>query len=130
MNNYKLLPGLIHRMRINANGFVRRFFWLLLLVAIAGLADMLTTIHVMLRDGARAEAHPAIRFVATLFGPVAGPILGKTCQLACVVLVAIYLRPWAVYLLVLVAFLYGWAAWYNLWGYRIYTPALLKYLPL
>ena len=116
MNNDKLLPSLIHRMQINANGFVRRFFWLLLLVVTAALADVLTTIHVMLHDGATAEAHPAIRFVATLFGPVAGPILGKACQLACVVLVAIYLRPWAVYLLVLVAFLYGWAAWYNLWG--------------
>jgi len=44
------------------------------------------------------------------------------------IVVTVFLRRWAVYILVPLIILYGWAAWYNLYGYEVYYPRLLQIL--
>jgi len=116
------------RLRENGRGYVRRYWVWLVLTVLAALADMATTIHFMRAAGPQAEGHPAIRLVSMALGPVLGPVLGKLCQLAVVILLTVYLRRHALYIFVAVIILYAWAAWYNLWGCDLYCPRLLDWL--
>jgi len=104
------------RMRENSEGYVRELRFFLVAAAAASLADMAATIWFMLQDGVGAELHPVVRLVSYVLGPVLGPVVGKTCQFAAVVLVTIYFRKWAKYIFVLVILLYAFASWYNIWG--------------
>jgi len=112
----QMIERMAGRLRANWRGYVRQWWVFLVLTALAALADMGTTIHFMRTAGAEAEGHPAVRVVSLAFGPVLGPILGKLCQLAVVILLTVYLRRYALYIFVAVIILYAWAAWYNLWG--------------
>jgi hypothetical protein len=94
----------------------------------AGL-DLVSTMAFMLRDGVEGEAHPVIRLVAQVCGPVLGPIVGKVCQLAALAAVTLYARPLAIPIFVAVIILYTWAAWYNVWGGEWYVPRWMYYLP-
>lgn len=116
------------RLRDNWPGYLRRYRVWLLLTLLAALADAATTVYFMLSAGPQAEGHPAIRLVSTVLGPVLGPMVGKLCQLAVVVLLTVYLRRHALYIFVAVIILYTWAAWYNLWGGDLYYPRLLQWL--
>jgi hypothetical protein len=78
-------------------------------------------------DGLDQEVHPAVRIVSNIFGPVVGPVVGKVCQLAAILLVTIYLRPQAKYIFLIVAMLYSWAAWFNVWGRNIYVPRVFEW---
>jgi hypothetical protein len=111
----------IARLRANWCGYLREYRILLVLLGVAALADMLSTIYFMLIDGPGAERHPVIRAVSIVLGPVLGPIVGKLCQIATVLVVTVYLRRLALYILVAVIILYAWAAWYNI----VATPVLL-----
>ncbi len=101
---------------------------LLILTLLASLADMASTIHFMLVHGSSAEGHPVVRIVSHIFGPVLGPILGKATQFLVAVVVTVFLRHWTAYILIPLIILYGWAAWYNLWGHDVYYPRLLEIL--
>jgi len=124
----QMIERMAGRLRANWRGYVRHWWVFLALTALAGLADMATTIRFMLSSGSEGEGHPAIRLVSRAFGPVLGPILGKLCQFAVVILLTVYLRRCALYIFVTVIILYMWAAWYNVWGCELYYPRLLKWL--
>ena len=44
------------------------------------------------------------------------------------ILVTVFLRRWAVFIFLPIIILYGWAAWYNVWGHELYYPRLLELL--
>jgi hypothetical protein len=116
------------RLRDNWKGYVQQYRLLLVLVLLASLADMATTIHFMLVHGPQAEGHPVVRMISQAFGPIFGPVLGKTIQFVVAIVVTVFLRRWTAYILIPLIILYGWAAWYNLWGHEIYYPRLLQIL--
>jgi hypothetical protein len=124
----QVLEPLLFRLRTNANGFLKDLRYFLFSLVLAAAADAVTTIAIMMREGTEAELHPAVRLVSSFLGPIAGPILGKLCQLAAAVLVTLCFRRYAKVILVVVTFLYAWAAWYNLWGQDLYVPRVVKWL--
>jgi hypothetical protein len=122
------MDDIVARLRENWVGYVHEYRVFLVLVVLASLADMLSTIHFMLYAGPQAEFHPTVRFISVLFGPVLGPILGKAVQVTVIITLTVFLRRWAVFIFIPVIILYFWAAWYNVWGYHLYTPRLLHFL--
>jgi hypothetical protein len=95
---------------------------------VASIADAASTIHFMRTTGPEAEWHPTVRLVSYLFGPVAGPVLGKSAQVVTLVAVTVFLRRQAVFIFLPAIILYGWAAWYNIWGHDLYYPPILLIL--
>ncbi len=120
----------IQRLTFNYRGYWWRYRWFLLVTCMAAFADMLTTMRFMHTEGIEFELHPAIRIVAGLFGPFAGPALGKAAQIAAIILVTLYARRIASYVFVAATMMYGWAAWYNVSGREMYSPLLFEWLPL
>lgn len=125
MAQIRTIQDVVNRLRENSKGYIRKYFVYLVLTSLAAAADMVSTMYIMLLFGPEAERHPTIRLAATILGPFVGPIVGKLWQLATVITVTIYLRKWAVYIFATITFLYGWAAWYNIWGWNIYYPRIL-----
>jgi len=119
---------IVERLRTNWRGYIREYRVFLILTVLAALADGASTVYFMLRAGADAEGHPAVRLVSAVFGPILGPIVGKLCQFIVVVGLTVYLRRCAAYIFVAVIVLYTWAAWYNVWGCELYYPRLLDWL--
>lgn len=124
------IDDVVKRYRENWRGYVRRFGVLLAVTLLAALADAASTIYFMLVEGPEAESHPAVRFMASILGPVLGPLLGKACQFFVVIGLTVYLRRHALYIFVAVIILYTWAAWFNIWGRDLYYPRLLHWLDL
>ncbi len=116
------------RLRENWVGYVHEYRVFLVLVLLASLADMASTIHLMLYMGPQVEMHPTVRFAAEFLGPVVGPILGKALQITVIIILTVFLRRWAIFIFIPVIILYFWAAWYNVWGYQLYYPRLLHLL--
>jgi tetrahydromethanopterin S-methyltransferase subunit D len=100
------------------------------LLLVTGVADTISTIYFMTQTGAENEALPAIRFVSMFLGPIIGPIIGKICQYLAILAVTVFFRKQAVFIFIPVIVLYGWAAWYNIWGSQIYYPRLLHFIEL
>lgn len=128
MTQIKSFQDVVTTFRENEVGFVREYRLLLALVVLASLADMGSTIYFMLSRGPAAEGHPAVRMVSEAFGPILGPILGKSIQFFTTIGVTVFLRRWATFILIPVIILYAWAAWYNVWGYNLYLPRLVQWL--
>jgi hypothetical protein len=124
----KSAADIVGRFRTNWDGYVREYRVFLILTVLAALADAASTVYFMLQAGPDAEGHPAVRLVSAVFGPIAGPIVGKLCQFIVVVALTVYLRRWAAYIFVAVIILYTWAAWYNVWGCDLYYPRLPDWL--
>ena len=119
------------RFKRNWVGFCGRYWWLVLLFVVAVCCDGASTVRFMLRDGGVAdEVHPGVAFAASLFGPIVGPILGALGKAVAGILVAVYCRRVAVYILGVGTVLSFWAAWYNIWGVDMYVPRLLTLIPL
>jgi len=116
------------RFRENWIGYAHEYRFLLVLVVLASLADMASTMWFMLSRGLAAESHPAVRTISLVFGPVLGPILGKSAQFLTVIGVTVFLRRWALFIFIPVIILYAWAAWYNVWGHELYYPRLVQWL--
>jgi len=116
------------RLRENWVGYVHEYRVFLVLVVLASLADMASTIHFMLYAGPQAEVHPTVRFASEFFGPWLGPMLGKAIQFTVIIVLTVFLRRWAIFIFIPVIILYSWAAWYNVWGYLLYYPRLLHLL--
>jgi len=91
--------------------------------------DAGSTMYFMLREGPEAEMHIAIRFVSEIFGPIAGPLIGAVGKAVAGVLVGIYIRRFAAYIFVTASIISFWAAWYNMWGFRLYTPIIVQWFP-
>ena len=114
----------------NSQGFWKTYWLLLILYVMALLADGLSTIHFMLRDGIDGtELHPAVSFAAKIFGPIYGPLIGVIGKLLAGIIVAIYWRRIAWIILLVVIILSTWAAWYNIWGWQYYTPTVYLWWP-
>ena len=128
MSQLKTFGDVRTRFRENWPGYVRRYRVLLILTFLASLADMASTIHFMLNHGPAAEGHPVVRAVSLVLGPILGPMLGKAVQFLVAIVVTVFLRRWAAYILIPLIILYAWAAWFNLWGYEVYYPRLLQML--
>jgi len=128
MSQMRSLDDIRIRLRENWDGYVREYRVFLVLLLLASLADMASTIHFMIQRGAGAELHPTVRFVSYLFGPVLGPMFGKAVQVVVVVVLTIFFRRRAIFIFIPVIILYAWAAWYNVWGHHLYYPNLLTIL--
>ena len=128
MKPVRTMQDVVERLQTNWQGYVRTYWPFLILVSLAAMADMLSTVYFMIVMGPDVERHPTVRLFSTLLGPVAGPIIGKLWQFAALLAVTVYLRRWARYIFVTVIFLYTWAAWYNIWGYHVYYPVLLHWI--
>lgn len=126
--NHRAVATLVTRWRRNATGFFSAHRGWLSLLLLAACADGASTIIFMSRGGVEMESHPIIRLVAIALGPVAGAVIGKLGQLLAAIFMAICFRRWAKILFATLAFLYLWAAWFNLWGQHLYTPRLLHWL--
>ena len=79
-------------------------------VEAAALADALTTLHDVELYGAGIEAHPVQRIVFNVFGPMWGVPMAKIIQIAFVLLVALWWRPWTRWVLGVCTILYALAA--------------------
>ena len=122
------MNDIVTRLRENWVGYVHEYRIFLVLVLLASLADMASTMYFMLHIGPQAEVHPTVRFAAEFFGPILGPLLGKAVQVTVIIVLTVFLRRWAIFIFVPVIILYSWAAWYNVWGYQLYYPRLLHLL--
>jgi hypothetical protein len=109
-------------------GYVREYRIFLILVLLASLADMASTIRFMVYAGPQAELHPTVRFVSEFLGPWLGPVVGKAIQVIVIITLTVFLRRWAIFIFIPVIILYAWAAWHNVWGYQTYYPPLLHFL--
>ncbi|HUW19785.1 MAG TPA: hypothetical protein VMW16_10835 [Sedimentisphaerales bacterium] len=119
---------LITKFKENYRGFWKDYRWFLAVFILSVFCDAASTMHFMLIEGPDDEIHAAIRLVSRLLGPVAGPLAGAIGKVAAGILVSIYLRRFAAYILAAASIISFWAAWYNLWGFEIYTPIILKWL--
>jgi hypothetical protein len=128
LSQIRSLDDIKIRLRENWVGYVHEYRILLVLVVLASLADMASTIHFMVYAGPEAELHPTVRFVSQFLGPLLGPAFGKAIQFTVVIVLTVFLRRWAIFIFIPVIILYTWAAWYNVWGYQIYYPPLLRFL--
>ncbi len=116
------------RLRTGAIGYVQRHRVLLIILLITAAADTWTTIHFMTREGVEQELHPGFRLLCLYLGPYAGAPIAKALQIAAILLVSLYWRRGAYLCLIAPAIMYGWAAWYNVFGRDLYTPLLFWWL--
>ena len=128
MSHLRSFEDVVARLHENWVGYVQEYRIFLVLVVLASLADMASTIHFMLSASPQAEFHPTVRFASELLGPVLGPVTGKAIQFTVIIVVTVFLRRWAIFIFIPVIILYFWAAWYNVWGYQLYYPRLLHIL--
>jgi hypothetical protein len=118
---------LISRFRRNIPGFWKTYRWFIVVFVVALFCDAASTIHFMLRAGPEIEIHPVIRFVSRMLGPVVGPLVAAVGKAFIGLVLAIYLRKFAAHLLITVSIISLWAGWYNIWGYKVYTPMILEW---
>lgn len=90
--------------------FLRRYWWALAVLLVGAIADAVTTLINLHRYGPEVEVHLVQRWVSHIVGITAGVPLAKVIQLAFVVLVAAWWRPWCAILLTLCGLLYMAAA--------------------
>jgi hypothetical protein len=88
-----------------------RAYWLpLTMLFIGAAANLITTYRNLRLYGPQVAAHPVQRWVSQLVGVSAGVAIAKVIQLAFVLLVAAWWRPWTGWLLALCGLLYTAAA--------------------
>jgi len=128
LSQLRSIDDVVTRLRENWVGYVHEYRVFLVLVVLASLADMASTMHFMLYAGPQAELHPTVRFLSEYLGPFLGPFLGKAIQVTVIIVVTVFLRRRAIFIFIPVIILYAWAAWYNVWGHHLYYPRLLQFL--
>ena len=116
------------RFRENYEGFWKHYSWLVVVFVAALLCDGISTVHFMRHEGVDGEMHPAIYSISLFLGPVAGPIVGMCIKALAGIGLAIYLRKYAIYIFFAASALSFWAAWYNIWGWRVYTPIIFEWI--
>ncbi len=121
MPTIRSFSDVTERLQANWDGYLTRYWVFLVLLALAAIADMLSTVFFMIIDGPEAEGHPVIRLLSIVLGPVSGPIIGKCGQFAAAIVLTVFLRRWAIYIFITAIMLYAWAAVYNI----VATPLLL-----
>ena len=110
---------LIAQFSENYHGFWKDYWLFIALFLLALSCDTAGTIYFMLRIGTEAEAHPMIYLVSKILGPVLGPLLSAVAKTVAVVIIAVYLRKFAVYIFITSTIIFFLAAWYNVWGIKL-----------
>jgi hypothetical protein len=100
------LPMLAERPR----EFIETYRWFLVALVLGVSADLFTTLWNLRLYGAGIEMHIVQRWMSQLLGIELGVPLAKFAQLACVVFVAAWWRPWCRWILLLCGLLYSLAA--------------------
>jgi len=100
------LPLLLHE----PAGFIRRYWWALGVLIVGAAADAVTTLVNLRAYGPEVEAHLVQRWVSYVVGVNVGVPLAKVIQLAFVLLVAAWWRPWCQWILTICGMLYLLAA--------------------
>ncbi len=113
----------------NWEGFWRQWKFVIVVFYFALLLDAVSTIYFMRYEGVEAEMHPMVNQMSRLCGPIAGPLLGAAFKGIAGIVVAVFWRRIAGFIFVTVSLISFWAAWYNLWGHRIYQPAIYSWWP-
>jgi hypothetical protein len=92
---------------------------------LALFCDALSTIHFMTQWNFD-ELNPLWRFISSekMFGPLIGPLVTAFVRGVVGLIAAVYCRKFAHIILITASIIYFWAAWYNIWGFKIYTPAI------
>jgi hypothetical protein len=85
----------------------------LLFLAMGAVADVITTYNNLAMYGTEVEVHLPQRIISEIFGTKAGVPLAKIIQLAFVILVACWWRPWCAFILCACGLLYTFAAFSN-----------------
>ncbi len=98
----------------NCKGFLTKFRIPIYFLIITAALDCMTTSHFMLLCGVQMEAHPLVRYISMLFGPIWGPITGKFCQCVPGLFAIVFVRKYAGIIIWSAATLYLFAAWYNI----------------
>jgi hypothetical protein len=119
------MNGATSKLHTNYYNFYADFRWLILIFILAMFCDALSTIN-FLTQGTFRELNPLWRFFSSvkMFGPLIGPLITAFVRVAVGLLVAVYYRKFASIILITASILGFWAAWYNIWGFKIYTPAV------
>lgn len=86
---------------------------LLWVFIVSAVLDGLSTIHFMILDGVEYEMHPMIRLVSFWWGPVIGPVFGKSAQVLVAFMICLAYPSMTRALLVIVSILYTAAAYHN-----------------
>jgi len=121
---------IVSKFKQNSRGFLKDYRWFIVVFTFSLLCDAASTIVFMLREGPNIEMHPVIRYVSEMLGPILGPLLSAAFKIAAGTAVAIYCRRFAAHIFITVSIISFWAAWYNIWGYKIYTPNIMVWFPL
>lgn len=127
--NRLVVQRAIARFRENSRGFWGVYRWVLIIFVASLLCDAASTTYFMVRTGPEMEINPLVRIASKLFGPIVGPLFGAMVKTVGGIMVAIYFRRFAAYLLILVSLISLWAAWYNIWGIEMYSPMFMRWLP-
>jgi hypothetical protein len=93
--------------------FIAAYRWQLVALVLGAAADVFTTLWNLRTYGPSIEVHPVQRWVSEIIGVEAGVPLAKLGQLAFVILVAAWWRPWCRWILLACAGLYTLAAFSN-----------------
>ena len=120
---------LVNKFRENFRGFLHHYRWFIAVFILALLCDAASTIHFMLIEGPEVEIHPIIRFISKALGPVVGPVIAAIGKALAGIVVCVFCRRFAAYIFTAASIISFWAAWYNMWGYKVYTPLILKWIP-
>jgi hypothetical protein len=94
----------------------QRYRWPLTGLTVGAVADLVTTLEQVRRYGPGVELHFVQQLVFYVFGAAFGVPIAKAIQVACVVLVACWWRPWCTWILTLCGMLYALAAVSNHFG--------------
>jgi hypothetical protein len=124
-----LASWLVSKFRENYRGFWKDYRWFVVVFVISLFCDAASTMHFMLREGPDVEMHIVIRFISRLLGPVAGPLVGAVGKAVAGVIVGVFCRKFAAYIFITASIISFWAAWYNIWGYQLYTPIIMEWFP-
>ena len=114
------------RWKKNAPHYLRDFWPWLLVALLAILADFLSTYHFMKLHGWEYELHPVIRLFSKYLGVFWGPFISKLGQLCAALIFTLTYRKTTRVALITISLIYLYAAWFNVFGNKLYTPLFLR----
>lgn len=109
---FQILPrkSLLPMILRHPHEFIEEFRWPLVILVLGASADLFTTLWNLRAYGTAVEVHFVQRWISQIIGVEAGVPLAKIVQVAFVILVAAWWRPWCKWILLGCGCLYGLAA--------------------
>ena len=126
-----LLGWLLGKKDVWIHTFWWRHWFVLAIFIFALLADALTTVDFMIKDGVESELNPFVLGCAKLLGPVLGPLAAALHKGWSAVLIGLYCEKYARYIFTSAASIYLFAACYNMWAVQLFTRGVIsmRWLP-